>query len=54
MTKVIFPDNLRAVSRLKVRLAKKIVSTIRLAKLDFFKTKLREKNETNNLKKLIE
>ena len=35
-TKVIFPDNLTAVSRLKVRLAKKIVSTIRLAKLDFF------------------
>ena len=34
-TKEILPDNLTVVFRLKVRLAKKIVSTIRLTKLDF-------------------
>lgn len=50
---MILTDNLTAVSRLKVRLAKKIVSTIRLAKLDFC-DKIKGKNEANNLKKLIE
>lgn len=48
---MILPDNLTAASRLKVRLAEKIVFTIRLAKLDFC-NKITGKNETNNLKKL--
>ena len=46
---MILPNNLTVVSRLKVRLAEKIVSTIRLAKLDFC-NKVTGKNETNNLK----
>ena len=35
--KEVLPDNLTALFRLKVRLAKKIVPTIILAKLDFCK-----------------
>ena len=48
---MILPENLTAVSRLKVRLTEKIVSKMRLGRPDFC-NKVTGKNETKNLKKL--